>query len=113
MSRSRTSLERAIAWTPILALLFLITFTVTAYFRVGHWPQYGKPDPKELGLPFFHAAALLSYPVAIVASIAGLIWLGTAAVPWKKSRAAVFLLGISLWALSIPKAGSLLSWLLD
>src|SRR4051812_25567601 len=110
MSKSRLALESAIAWTPICALLFLMMFAVTAYFRVGHWPEYNRPDPKNLGMPFFHAGALLSYPVAIIASIVGLIWLGTAAAPWKRSRAAVFLIGISLWVLSLPKAGSLLSW---
>lgn len=113
MSRSILTLSTVFAWIPTLTWLVLLAFAATAYFCVGHWPQYGQPDPKALGLPLFHGAALLSYPIALVALIAGSIWLCATARPWTKARIAVFILGGALWLVSLPKTGPLLSWILD
>ena len=53
-------------WIPIIAFLALFGFAAVAWGRVGHWPYYANPDPKDLALPFLHAAALLAYPLALV-----------------------------------------------
>src|SRR5687767_5436541 len=70
-------------WIPLIAFIALVAFAVIAAERVGHWPYYSNPDPKELRLPVLHAAALLSYPVALISIPACLL---VVIIAWRSLR---------------------------
>ena len=100
-------------WMPIFTFLALFGFAAIAWIRQGHWPYYANPDPKELDLPFLHAAALLAYPITMVSVPACLL---VVIVTWKSLRrldVVVFALGTSLWAFMLPITGPLFGWLID
>jgi hypothetical protein len=59
--------EGVLCWLPLATYLCLFAFTAIALFEVGHWPSYGRPDPSTLQLPLLYGAALLSYPIAMIA----------------------------------------------
>ena len=43
---------RVAAMIPWLSLGLLLAFAGLAYWQVGHWPMYGRPDPKDVVVPF-------------------------------------------------------------
>ena len=100
-------------WIPLVAFSALGGFATIARIRVGHWPYYSNPDPKDLNLPFFHVAALVSYPVALVSVPLGLLLVVLAWDTLRRRDVAVFALGSALWAFFLPTTGRLFEWLID
>src|SRR5687767_6520011 len=46
----RITAPDVVACLPLLSFGVLMFFGFLAYLQVGHWPQYSRPDPKELAL---------------------------------------------------------------
>jgi hypothetical protein len=97
----------------VLTLVIVIGFAIIAAIRVGHWPYYSNPDPKELHLPLLHGAALLSYPLALLIMPIGLgfVFLGWGAL--KRRDVLVFAVGAAGWVFMFPIIGGLFVWLID
>lgn len=112
MTAPRFTLPGAISWIPLAGFLVLIVFATNAYLRVGHWPYYSHPDPKELRLPWLRAASLLAVPVTLLSSLVGLVSLVASPHRWRKIHAILFLAGLGLWA-SIFWPHNLLAWVAD
>jgi hypothetical protein len=77
----------ALVWFHLVAIF---AYAVVAAVSVGHWPRYGRPDPKDLELPVVHAVVFLSHYVFLWAAVAWLVCapfflvaLGTRHVRWK------------------------------
>ena len=100
-------------WLPFIAFLALAGFATVARVRVGHWPYYSNPDPKDLDLPLLHAAALLSYPIALVSIPACLFVVILAWNSMKRRDVFMVMLGVALWAFILPITGPLFEWLID
>ena len=100
-----------IATLALVAGLVVVGFAVVSLMRLGHWPSYGNPDPKDLKLPFLHIAALFSYPIGLLSVIAGLLWLMASPAKWSRANALVLGAAAIVWCCVIP--GRLLEWLLD
>jgi hypothetical protein len=103
----------AACWIPLLAFLALMGFAAIACVRVGHWPHYANPDPKNLRLPVLHAAALLSYPIALVSIPACFLLLVATWGRLRRRDVVVFTAGTALWAFFLPITGRLFEWLID
>ena len=104
---------RVTCWLPVLTFVILVGFALVAAVRTGHWPYYGNPDPKELHLPFWHGAALLSFPVALMSIPIGLF---VVILGWPSLRGRdviVFTAGTAAWAFILPIIGKLFEWLID
>lgn len=103
----------AVSWLPMMTFAVPIVFAAVAFVRVGNWPYYSHPDPKDLRLPVLHVAALLCYPIALFSflarGLAAVIWL----VGFRKRDLLVFLIGAVLWLVGLPIVGPLLGWLGD
>jgi hypothetical protein len=54
---------------PWLHLGAFALFVVRAYASLGHWPSYGRPDPKDLGFVVHHAIVWLSLLPAAYSAI--------------------------------------------
>ena len=100
-------------WIPLAALTMLLGFALLATLSAGSWPSYGNPDPKTLRLPFFHVAALLSYPVALISVPLGLLIAILAWTSVRRRDVIVFTVGAAGWAFILPLTGPLFSWLID
>lgn len=100
-------------WIPMIAFVALFGFAGVAWVRVGHWPYYANPDPKDLALPFLHAAALLAYPLALVSIPTCLLVVILSWESLKRHHVIMFTLGASLWAFTLPMTGPLFEWLID
>ncbi|MCH6258501.1 hypothetical protein MLD52_18210 [Puniceicoccaceae bacterium K14] len=102
--------------------LLVLSFALITYFKMGHWPSYGNPDPKtiftSLFAPFIWLlvfASLVSlgvYPIlAMIEGIKGI---------QKRWHFWIFLIGTFLWVLDTfylhfmnLRQGGLLSWVFD
>ena len=104
---------RIACWAPSVGFLALIVFATIASARVGHWPYYSNPDPKDLRLPLLHALALFSYPVAFLSIPTCLAVVIRASATLRRRDIPVFAIGASLWAFILPVSGRLLAWLVD
>lgn len=102
-----------VCWVPMITFASFMSFAIIGATRVGHWPYYSNPDPKDLRLPFLHGAALFSYPLALLMIPIGLgvVFLGWGAL--KRRDVIVFAVGAGAWTFMFPVIGSLLEWLLD
>ena len=112
-SSPATRFFRVACWIPLLTFVSVIGFAIIAAIRVGHWPYYSNPDPKDLRLPLLHGAALLSYPVALltIPICLGVVFLGWGAL--KRRDVLVFTVGAAGWAFMFPIIGRLFEWLVD
>jgi hypothetical protein len=100
-------------WLPAIAFVILIGFATIASIRVGHWPYYSNPDPKELHLPLLHAAALFSYPLALISLPIGLLIALLSFDSLRRRDIIVFTTGAAAWAFIFPIVGRLFEWLVD
>ncbi len=101
------------SWISLLSVVVLIAFATMAATRVGHWPYYSNPDPKDLRLPILHVAALLSFPLALVSVPVGFF---VAILSWSslpRRHIVVFAIGAAAWAFIFPITGKLFEWLVD
>lgn len=111
------NLSRRIAFPGLLACsalsssLIVVCFAAIATYRVGHWPFYSHPDPKDLGLPVLHIAALFSYPVGVLSLLAGLMLLIASPAKWSRADVVAFVAAGILWCVATP--GRLFVWLID
>ncbi len=112
-TRTGPTFAGTVCWIPAVSYVCLLSFATLAYFKVGHWPLYSQPDPKELRLPVLHGAALLAYPLTAMAIAAGFFGLIVAPHCWRRHQAAVLLFGAIAWGLSIRLTGGLIPWLID
>ena len=100
-------------WIPIFAFAWPLVFAAIVSMRVGHWPHYNNPDPKDLHLPFLHATALLCYPLAFLIIIARTLALVIWEVSFRRIHLIAFIAGAVAWTLGLPIVGKLLGWLAD
>jgi hypothetical protein len=102
-----------VSWIPLAGYTFAFAFAVVAYSKVGHWPYYSHPDPKELQLPLFHRTALLGVLLAHVGMLVGMLALVFSYRRWKTWQIAVFSLGCALWVLEVFRSEHVFTWLID
>lgn len=112
-SKSPSIFLAVIAWIPLIAFAVPNAFAAIARFRVGHWPFYSHPDPKELALREWHLASLLAFPVAALSLALGFIGFVVASGSARKSDLVIFGVGAALWAFTLPWTGRLFQWLID
>jgi hypothetical protein len=122
--RSRSILA-SVYRLPLCGYLALGLFAVVAALKVGHWPWYGNPDPKDLGWPLLTVPAalivftgLLAVPIGAVALLVTMARLKLADAPaasWQtlKAHATWLGVGLGLWILDIVRDGGLLAWIMD
>lgn len=100
----------------------LLCFALFSRLKIGHWPYYAHPDPKQLDAPFLHSITLFGFLLSFLAVVIAPLALVVAAFidekePGIKKKIffhtmAVYLLGISLWSLDISM-GEFTNWLID
>src|ERR1041385_8391718 len=78
---------------PVASYACLLGFATLAYFKVGHWPLYNRPDPKELRFPFLYGASVLAYPLTVLAILSGMIDLIWHRESWSRVQAALLMSG--------------------
>lgn len=78
----------------------LYCYAATATAVVGHWPSYGHPDPKQLGMPLFHGGVMLAFYVSLLAALALVVSepIFALALGWRSSlfRIAIGVLGVAV-----------------
>jgi hypothetical protein len=104
---------RVACWVPLITCLVVVGFAAMAWHRVGHWPVYGRPDPKDLNLPWLHGAALISFPLAVVAIPLSLFVVICDYRSLERRDVVVFTAGTAGWAFLFPTMGKLFEWLID
>lgn len=62
--KAHSTLSGALSFIPLGGYALLICFAALAYVQVGHWPVYGRPDPKDVGPLFFGELFRLSIALA-------------------------------------------------
>ena len=122
-ARARTILD-SIYRMPVCGYVVLVLYAAVVAQKIGHWPWYSHPDPKDLHWPFATAPVALVTIVAILAIPFGTIaLLGIAIARAIRSefrahrsllfrRAAWLGAGAGLWTCDIVRGG-LLSWIMD
>lgn len=120
---------RVAALVPWFGLAVLLLFGVMAYAQVGHWPLYGRPDPKYVVLPgtelqvggWLVLLVFLSAPASLIAGVVVALYAfceiaecGGSLVHERTSRAlmAVGVCGAGLYVFLFA-LGLHASWLLD
>jgi hypothetical protein len=106
---------KLLSWLPLAALAPLFAFILIARLKVGHWPNYGQPDPGTLHLPPLYIGSFISLIAAPLAAIMGVASLALNPEGWKKHQVALLTLGAALVAVGLTSgaASHLLNWLLD
>jgi|GEM_PF-1201332 len=68
-----------LAWYPLAWLASVHLFVMRARLHLGFWPEPSRPDPKDLGFTFQHAAVgfgLATVPGAILTAVVLVVVLG-------------------------------------
>lgn len=63
---------------PILPIVVLLSYALIAWYQVGHFPAYGNPDPRDMGMSVVSRCVLgftLLFPYFYLLSIFSLIFL--------------------------------------
>jgi hypothetical protein len=119
-----TSLLESFCRMPLCGYLVLVVFAAVVAQKVGHWPWYSNPDPKDLHWPSVTApvslvtiVSLLSIPVATTALIVATVWryCQHRLREHRKLRlrqGAWLGLGVAAWIYDL-KRGGLLNWIMD
>lgn len=100
-------------WVPFVAFAVVMGFAGVAALKVGHWPFYGNPDPKDLKLPVLHIAALLAYPVGFASLFACLLVVVVCYASLRRRDVVVYGIGAVCWAFMMPLSRSMFEWLID
>ncbi|MFP5247632.1 MAG: hypothetical protein ACLGH0_13150 [Thermoanaerobaculia bacterium] len=117
MSHLATALTWLIAWAPFGHWTFMGLHAIRAWRFLGHWPSYGRPDPKDLP-PFLLDARIetaAGYAVAVIAAVATTY----ATRRWRWQRrllvaiAGVFALWLATFALWYADPGGVVEWYAD
>jgi hypothetical protein len=98
---------------PLAAYTAVVAFAVIAYFKIGHWPSYGQPDPSALHLPLLRWVAVLAYPVAFLSAAFGCVAVPLAWPSLRKHDIGIFFSGVALWIFTFPIVRHLWDWLAD
>ncbi|WP_106523878.1 hypothetical protein [Taibaiella chishuiensis] len=82
-------INKAISYLPISWLVIFGFFIFRAYRRLGYFPKYNHPDPKDLGMPINYSIVFWGLYIVIFSAIFWLITtLGVGVVNKKKINAA-------------------------
>lgn len=123
--KPRLSSPGVLSFVPLLAYGLLMAFACLAYLKVGHWPTYGNPDPKDV-LPVMGEVLRLSILLAALGSVPALaviLWshgsdlLDPDVTAKKFKNGAVALLHLGVFSLGawlfLTEYSRLSDWLLD
>lgn len=113
MTLPRVSLPAVTSAIPLAAYTVVIAFAAVAASRVGHWPYYSHPDPKDLQLPLLHRAAFFAVLIAHAALLAALCALVVRPQSWQPRHMALLLAGGGLWLFEALRDQHLFIWLID
>lgn len=109
---------------PLCGYVTLVLFAALVAHKVGHWPSYSAPDPKDLHWPFVTAPVFLVVIIALLSVPAGAFALLLVMVYRLCQRGlrghrkvllrqgAWWSVGAGVWAYDITRGG-LLSWIMD
>ncbi|GEM_PF-1706737 len=53
ISRIVTRVKWVIAFLPLLWIVIFWILVLHTFLKVGHWPKYNNPDPKEIGFGLY------------------------------------------------------------
>jgi hypothetical protein len=107
---------KVVATAPFWPWAWLICFAVVARVKLGFWPQYDRPDPKDLHLPWLDMPPLVLFALAPVAFLISLIVVGRRWIngnrDWSTFLIAIFSFVVFvLWFWRDP--GGLFEWWID
>jgi hypothetical protein len=58
---------------PLFQEMAVIGYACQAYWSVGYWPSYHKPDPRTFGCWFEHNLLTLGFAVSVVLPLVGAV----------------------------------------
>ncbi len=104
-----------VASPTLMAIVLLYSFAIRVAFAVGHWPSYGNPDPKSVGMDFHYEVVYNAMGVAIILPpVLGLLGcLFLVANRRVFPAVACLLLGFAGLAFLILDPNDLFNWLAD
>jgi hypothetical protein len=115
--KGRGTFLSAVCRVPLASYLVLLSFALVAWAKLGHFPHYNNPDPKNLELFVGYALASLSTIVGVAATplAAAALVASLSRITSATARRDGITLGIGggLWCFEIARAYSLVAWIFD
>lgn len=107
----------------MIGYLIVLCFAFVAMLKIGHWPYYAHPDPKELGMPIWLAVSSYGFIASalgafLIPSILALVHLLSRDKDAPKTKGAVilalviYIIGVGLWVIDFSM-GNFSNWVLD
>jgi hypothetical protein len=101
-----------LATVSISPICWAVLFATAARVKLGHWPTYGHPDPKDLFGPISFLGLILLSPLPLAAAVvAGADAWNARRLVWSLLVTACSFAGFVLWVVLDP--GGLGEWVAD